>query len=197
MNRKIAFFDFDGTITTKDTLLEVIKYQKGRTRFYWGFLLHAPLLLAYKLKLISNQKAKERMLQHFFGGCNVDDFQQQCDAFAQHKLPTFIRKKALHEIIRLKKLGVEVVIVSASAENWLRLWCQQRQVQLIGTCLQKQHNKITGIIDGKNCYGEEKVNRIHQQFQLDNYKAIYCYGDTSGDLPMLKLGTVSFYKPFR
>ena len=40
MNKGIAFFDFDGTITTKDTLLEFIKYSRGTMSFYWGFLLN-------------------------------------------------------------------------------------------------------------------------------------------------------------
>jgi len=65
LKRRIAFFDFDGTITTKDTLLELIKYQKGRLLFYIGFLINAPYLVAYKLKIIRNSTAKQKVL-HFF-----------------------------------------------------------------------------------------------------------------------------------
>lgn len=197
MKKRIAFFDFDGTITTKDTLLEIIKYQKGSLRFYLGFLLNAPFLIAYKLKIISNQRAKERMLTHFFGGMPVDDFQKKCDAFATEILPSLIRKKALPEIEKLKTSGAEVVIVSASAENWIQHWCREHQLQLIGTQLQINQLKITGSINGLNCYGHEKVRRIQQQFSLAGYHEIFCYGDTSGDKPMLALGTVRFYKPFK
>jgi phosphatidylglycerophosphatase C len=197
MKKRIAFFDFDGTITTKDTLLEIIKYQKGSARFYLGFLLNAPFLIAYKLKIISNQRAKERMLAHFFGGMSVVDFQKKCDDFAFEILPTLVRKKALPEIEKLKQVGAEVVIVSASAENWIQNWCKKHDVQLIATRLQQKNNKLSGRIEGLNCYGEEKVRRIREQFPLADYQEILCYGDTRGDKPMLALGTVRFYKPFR
>jgi phosphatidylglycerophosphatase C len=197
VKKRIAFFDFDGTITTRDTLLEIIKYQKGAARFYAGFLLNAPFLIAYKLKIISNQWAKERMLTHFFGGMDVTDFQKKCDAFADTVLPLLIRKKALHEIEKLKSIGTEIVIVSASAENWIQAWCKKNSMLLIGTQLQLRNNKITGSIEGLNCYGQEKVKRILRLYSLEDYQEIFCYGDTSGDKPMLRLGTVRFYKPFR
>ena len=66
--KKIAFFDFDGTITTKDTLLEIIKFQKGKTSFYFGFILHTHWLIAYKLNWVSNNQAKQKILTYFFGG---------------------------------------------------------------------------------------------------------------------------------
>ena len=66
MNGRIAFFDFDGTITTKDTLLEFIKFYKGKYQFYLGFLVYSPFLVAYKLKIIPNYVAKQKVLQYFF-----------------------------------------------------------------------------------------------------------------------------------
>ncbi len=64
--KKIAFFDFDGTITTKDTLLEIIKFQKGKTVFYFGFLLHTPWLIAYKLNWLPNDTGKTKNTYLFF-----------------------------------------------------------------------------------------------------------------------------------
>ena len=37
--KKIYAFDFDGTLTTKDTLIEFIRFAKGTLAFGWG--LHA------------------------------------------------------------------------------------------------------------------------------------------------------------
>ena len=36
--RKIYAFDFDGTLTTKDTLLEFIHFAKGSGQMFCGFL---------------------------------------------------------------------------------------------------------------------------------------------------------------
>ena len=83
---RIAFFDFDGTITTKDTLLEFIKFSKGPARFWLGFALTSPWILAYKLKLISNQKAKEQVLTFFFRNCPLSQFQEECDRFSLEAL---------------------------------------------------------------------------------------------------------------
>jgi phosphatidylglycerophosphatase C len=197
VKKRIAFFDFDGTITTRDTLLEVIKFYKGNFKFYFGFIVHAPFLIAYKAGIISNQSAKERVLKYFFGGIKQESFQQRCNEFSASHIAQLIRPKALHEIEKLKGAGAEVVIVSASAENWIAAWCKENNLQLIGTKLQVVNDLLTGKIEGFNCYGKEKVNRINKAFDLLGYDEIFCYGDTKGDKPMLELATFSFYKPFR
>ncbi len=197
MSRSIAFFDFDGTITTKDTLLEIFKYRHGKAKFYFGFLLNSPFLVAYKAGVISNQLAKERTLQFFFGGMKEADFNTFCEQFAAEAIPSLIREKALKEIDKLKRAGAEVVIVSASPENWLRPWCASLNLPLLATRLEVNKEKITGKIKGNNCHGEEKVRRIREAYDLSQYNSIYCYGDTSGDKPMLALATHSFYQPFR
>ncbi len=197
MNQRIAFFDFDGTITTKDTLLEFIKFYKGTGYFYFGFLLYSPFLIAYKLKLIPNYVAKQKVLSFYFNGESITLFQKKCDAFSELILPKLIRPKALKEIEKLKEANAEVVVVSASAENWISKWAAANGIKLIGTRLAVADDKLTGNINGINCYGDEKVCRIEQQYDLKLFKEIYCYGDSGGDKAMLKLATFPFYKPFR
>jgi phosphatidylglycerophosphatase C len=194
---RIAFFDFDGTITTKDTLLEIIKYKHGAGKLYFGFMLHAPWLVLMKAGLVSNQTTKEKILRYFFRKMGSAEFQAMADEFAAKEIPALIRPKALQEIKKLQENGAEVVIVSASAENWLKEWCRGLGVQLLATRLELKNDKITGRIDGRNCHGEEKVARIKATYNLADYREIYCYGDTSGDKPMLALGTKKFYQPFR
>lgn len=197
MKQVIAFFDFDGTITSKDSLLEFIKYAKGDMAFYTGFALHAPVLIAYKMQIISNHRAKEIMLKYFFGSMPVNEFEQLCERFNKERMPLLIREKAMKEIKKLQDHGADVVVVSASPENWLLQWCSQIGVECIATKMLVNENRITGRIDGKNCHGQEKVRRIRERFNLDNYSAVYCYGDTPGDRYMLSLASVRFYKPFR
>lgn len=194
---KIAFFDFDGTITHKDTLLEFIRFAKGNTAFWTGFILYSPFIVAYKLGIITNQVAKERILRHFFSRTSAAEFDRLCEEFAEKVIPGLIREKAIREIYKLKEEGAEVVIVSASAENWVSKWSNAHGLNCIATRMECADDVISGRINGRNCYGEEKVERIRKEFDLSQYKKIYCYGDTNGDWPMLKLGHVQFYKPFR
>ena len=193
----IAFFDFDGTVTKKDSLLEFIKFVKGDLSFYFGFLLHSPILVLYKLQLLSNQRAKEVMLNYFFGKMPLEKFNAHCEEFMRNKLPALLRPKAIKEIEKLKQAGAEVVIVSASPESWLQSWCSSLQLKCIATKLVVANNRITGRIEGLNCHGEEKVRRIKTQFDLNEYASIYAYGDTPGDRYMLALANYKFYKPFR
>lgn len=197
MKKRIAFFDFDGTITTHDTFLELIRFYKGNFKFYLGFCVNAFSIVAWKLGIISNQSAKEKVLAYFFKNTPQDTFQEQCDEFARLLIPGLVRPKALREIKQLKDSGAIVVIVSASAENWITVWCKENDVELLATKLAEQNGRLTGKIDGVNCHGNEKVNRIRTAFDLSLYDEVYCYGDTKGDKPMLELATFSFYKPFR
>jgi len=103
VKKGIAFFDFDGTITKKDTLLEIIKFQKGEPAFYKGFILLSPYLAAMKFKLLSNQVVKEKVLHYFFNGMSVDEFQEKCTEFSEKILPQLIRPGALEMIHELRQ----------------------------------------------------------------------------------------------
>jgi len=197
VKKEIAFFDFDGTITSRDTLLAFIAFVHGRTSLLNGFFRNGHFLIAYRLKIISNQQAKEKILEHFFRGMTLSKFQEECDRFALEILPGLIRPAALAEINRLKKEAVTVVVVSASPENWIRSWANVLNVELIASQLEIKEGKLTGKILGKNCHGQEKVRRIMEKHAIKEYDRIYAYGDTSGDKPMLSLASAAFYKPFR
>ena len=74
MKKNIYAFDFDGTLTTRDTLIAFIRYAKGTRAFVLGFLLHAHLLVLMKLKLYPNWKAKQKIFSYFFKGMSLGDF---------------------------------------------------------------------------------------------------------------------------
>ena len=93
--------------------------------------------------------------------------------------------------------GTVIVVVSASPENYIATWCREHQLDCIATRLEIAHGKITGNIDGMNCHGQEKVERIKRRYELSRFREIFAYGDSSGDKPMLQLANHAYYKPFR
>lgn len=197
MKTRIAVFDFDGTLTRKDSLLVFIRYTRGRFRFITGFIFLSPWLVAMKAGLISNQRGKEIVLQYFFGGMSHPVFDDWCRKFAETQIPSLIRPGALEEIRRLRQENVEVVVVSASPENWLQYWTRPQGLLLIGTLLQVSNGRMTGRIEGNNCHGTEKVRRIREKYPDTTTEIIAAYGDTKGDLPMLEMAQKSHWKPFR
>ena len=179
---KIYAFDFDGTLTTRDTLLEFICFACGAPRFLLGFLLHAPLLVLMKLRLYPNGKAKQRVFTWFFKGMTVEAFDALCQDFAnthRHLLrPDVVRvlEQALAE-------GSEVLIVSASIDNWVQPFFPS--VTVLGTQIEVADGRLTGRFLTPNCYGQEKVRRI---LALHPDRADYhltAYGDSRGDREML------------
>ncbi|HEY9007940.1 MAG TPA: HAD family hydrolase [Ohtaekwangia sp.] len=195
--RGLALFDFDGTITTRDTLFEFIHFAKGSFQFFTGFLVLSPMLALFKAGFISNANAKQYVLSYFFKGIDVSAFNRLCGEFAQQRIPQLIRLKALEEIRQHLASGYKVVIVSASPENWVKPWADSLPVECIATRMEVVDGKITGRFQGMNCHGEEKVERIRAYLNTDEFTPIYTYGDTSGDRPMLALGQHAHYKPFR
>jgi phosphatidylglycerophosphatase C len=197
MKKKLALFDFDGTITTKDTLLEFLIFYKGPVRFLWGMFLLSPVLMLYFLKLIPNWKGKQMCLRYFLGGEDVGNFTARCHDFSERILPGLIRPQALETINAYKLEGAQVAVVTASAENWVQPWCDQLGLICVGTQLEVENGRITGNLCGANCYGPEKVKRIEKQFRLADFKEVIAYGDSTGDREMFSIAHQHHYKPFR
>jgi len=197
MSKKIAFFDFDGTITTDDSLLKFIRFVVGDRRFLLGLVVLSPMLVLYKLKLIPNYKAKQYLLSWFFKGMRKVDFLKVANEYSLVHIDKILRPKAIEKINWHKNQGHKVVVVSASIECWLRPWCEKNNLELIATKLEIKDDIVTGNLLTKNCYGVEKVNRIKEAYDLEKFDYIYAYGDSSGDKQMLSLAHENFYKPFR
>lgn len=196
MNKVLAIFDFDGTLTIKDTFLELIRYQKGWFSFWSGFCKLSPFVALHLVKIIPNWKAKEKVLSHFFKGENIKDFQSKCDQFSMEVIPTMFRSEAIKKLEQHQKAGHEVVVISASAENWLSGWCKSKGVKLIATRLEVESEKLTGRILGKNCYGPEKLKRLEEQFDLSEYSEVHVYGDSRGDREILEVASHRFFRQF-
>ncbi len=193
----LALFDFDGTITNKDSLEAFIKFARGAQRYYAGLLCLAPMLLLYKLKIIPNYRAKEILMAHFFKGMPQNDFETLGRKYALNEIDKIVRPAARQAIEEHQRKGHAVTIVSASMKSWLQAWCQQNNITLIATELEFEHGRVTGKFLTKNCYGIEKANRVKALYNLSIFKTVYAYGDSAGDKELLALAHKSFYKPFR
>jgi HAD superfamily hydrolase (TIGR01490 family) len=183
----LALFDFDGTITRKDSFIHFIIFALGVRRFITGLLVLSPFLIAYKLKVISNSKAKEIVFGFFFRGWNADRFKEIAYNYSRDKLPLIVRKTAMKRIKWHKQEGHKVVIVSASIDDFLKNWCDMNELDLIATKIEVKDGKLTGKFLSKNCYGQEKVSRLKDQFNLTEFEYIYAYGDSRGDREMFAL----------
>ncbi len=193
----LALFDFDGTITTDDSLIKFIHFAVGDIRLISGMIALSPMLIAYKLKFIPNYKAKQMMLSYFFKGMDEEKFLLLTKTYSLNHINSIVRSQAMEKIAWHKNQGHIVVIVSASMECWIKPWCEENDLELIATKMEIKDHSVTGRFATKNCYGIEKVNRVKEVYSLNDYDCIYAYGDSHGDKELLALADESFYKPFR
>lgn len=194
---QLALFDFDGTITTRDTLKEFVRFYRGNRKYFESMVMLSPILALYAVKIIPNWKAKQFFLARHFRGEKIDDFNSRCQEFSREVLPALIRPKALDTIMAYRNANITMAVVSASAENWVKPFCDKYGLLCLATKLEVKNGMITGNIEGRNCYGDEKVCRIKDQFDLSTFDEIIAYGDSSGDREMLQLAHQKFYKPWR
>ena len=182
----IAVFDLDGTLTTKDTLLEFIKFACGVPRFYWGFLLFCPILILMKLHLFPNWKAKQMFFSHFFKGWEYNDFKAKGQLFA-NEIEKMENRKMLEKLNDHLNHSDVVYVISASIFEWVQPWCEKIGVsRVLTTQIEVDAN---GIISGrfatKNCYGKEKVRRLLEVEPERHSYILYAYGDSRGDKEMI------------
>lgn len=190
--RKIAVFDFDGTITRKDTLLEFIRFSKGKWTFLKGFLYYSPLLVAYKLGLYPNWKVKQKIFSYFFKGMKYKTFCQFGFDF-KDKINDMIKETQVEKLTKHLEQGDTVYVISASIEEWILPWCREfGEINILATQMEVIDGIITGKFRTKNCYGQEKVNRLlEKEPERDSYY-LYAYGDSKGDKEMLAFADKSF-----
>ena len=180
--KQLFAFDFDGTLTTRDTLIAFIRYACGTPRFLLGFLLHAPLLVLMKLRLYSNGKAKQRLFAWFFRGMPIETFDALCQSFAlSHR--HLLRPETVRLLQQALSEGSEVLIVSASIDNWVQPFFPT--VTVLGTQIEVIDGRLTGRFLTPNCYGQEKVRRILALHPVRSSYRLTAYGDSRGDRELL------------
>lgn len=188
----LALFDFDGTLTTKDSLGEFLKFCVNKPTYYFKLLLFSPFFVLYKLKLMKNDKAKEILFCIFFKDTTKTEFQKLATTFSQTQLDKILNKTTYEILKKHKQNGDKIIVVSASMRCWLEPWCKKQNIELLCTELNFKDEKFTCSFKTKNCHGQEKVNRIKHYINIDNFDEIYAYGDSSGDTQMLQLADFGF-----
>jgi phosphatidylglycerophosphatase C len=192
----LALFDFDHTITYRNSFLEFMKYTFSAPALLKGVFKLTPVIASYFLKRISNYRAKEKAVSLFFKGWSELEFNTKARGFYETILTNIVKQSALERIKWHLDQNHKVYVVSASIENWIRDFCLNLGIGLIATKLKIEDGHITGRFLTPNCYGEEKVKRIKEEIDLSAFNYIYAYGDSKGDKQMLELAGEPYYRSF-
>lgn len=200
----VAAFDFDGTLTWRDTLLPFLHRLLGTPTLLRVLFICSPWLVAYALHLTSNHRAKAVLLQASLAGRTQAEVQRFAQAFVREYLPLQWRPWALRQLVQHQRAGHRCIIVSASTSLYMHLVGESLGVDaVLCTEMEVADGRYTGRMATANCHGEEKVRRL-QAWLATEYgdtaaPELHAYGDTRGDLPLLRLAGSAWYreKPWR
>jgi phosphatidylglycerophosphatase C len=156
-------------------------------------------LVAYALRLMSNHRAKARLLHVSLAGRQLADIGRLADDFVQHDLPALWHPWTLRQLTQHQQLGHRCVIVSASPGIYLHAVAAHLQVDaVLCTEMEWQGDALTGRLTTPNCHGLEKVRRLQAWLDAtlgpDAKTVLHAYGDTQGDKPMLRLADHAWYR---
>lgn len=186
----IAVFDFDGTLTKKDSVIEFAKHCVGKQRLFGGMMKSLPWILAWKFRILDGGKAKLHLFSSLYKGMEYSAFRRRCNDFISN-VEEFQREDVVDKLHRHLQAGHRVFIVSASIREWILPWAMNQGVKetnVIGTGMEVDtEGIITGRFSTPNCKGVEKVRRLKSVVtDLEEYE-VYAYGDSAGDLQMLAI----------
>ena len=154
--RKIIVFDFDGTLTTKDSLKEFILFVKGKSKFIFGLIYCAPILIAYICKLCPNWKAKQYLFSYFFKGMLYDEFKNLGTNFSA-KINNFTRNDTVKRLNEYNN-NHQVYIISASIEDWIIPWASKwKDIKVIGTRVEVNGSEIVNIDNAHRAIFNKKL----------------------------------------
>lgn len=197
-SRIIAVFDFDHTLINRDSLLPFLRHYFGLKRFLMNFIILVPSFILFLLGGRSRQDIKECILKNFFKGISYDDVEKEGKEYAEKILDVFLKTKIIQKFQWHKRQGHCCIIVSASPEFYVIPWGKRQGFdRVIASKLELDADrKITGRLNGINCWGDEKLRRFLQEFPRGSWDELYVYGDSQGDQALLKCATHPFYRSY-
>ena len=192
--RTVAAFDFDGTLTWRDTLVPFLVRVCGRPTVARALASASPTLLRTAAGLESRQRAKEVLLIATLRGWWLDELRPMAEQYAREVVEHRLRPDRLARLRWHQAQGHDVVLVSASPDLYVGpVGRELRCHAVLATALEvDRRGRVTGRLFGANVRGPEK-ERLLRDWLGDGAGAVHlwAYGDSEGDAEMLAMADVA------
>lgn len=195
-DRPIVAFDFDGTLTIRDSFTAFLRWRAGGTGWAIGLAKMAPALAAY-VGDRDRGRIKAASVREFLLGVERTTLEAEAERYADQVWDSFMRPDALACWKAWGEKGAHRVIVTASPETTVASFARRLGAEgLLGTRLVfDAQDRVTGAFAGENCRGEEKVRRLRAAYG-DDMSLTAAYGDTSGDTEMIAIAAEKGFRVF-
>ena len=179
--RKMNVYDFDGTIYKGDSSVDFTRFCIGKNKKCWRAI---PKIIAagirYALKRISTKEFKEVFFSYLkhLDPTDVDSLISEFWKTHRCKIAAWYDKKR----------NADDLVISASPKFLLEPIIRSLGINnLIAT----EMDKNSGVIEGENCKGAEKVRRLKEEYvsaQIDCF-----YSDSILDKPLAEMANKAYF----
>lgn len=186
----VAAFDFDGTLTSRDTVVPFLRLLAGSRALAGGLALSSRRVvpaIARRDRDALRSVATDRV----FRGRAIDEVETRAATYGEAIHRSWLRPDTTDRLRWHLDEGHRVVVVSASYEQYVRVVGDRLGVEaVLATRLEVGPDDMcTGRLLGPNCRGAEKVARLHAWFDEQGLSrddlVLWAYGDSAGDRDLL------------
>ncbi|MEZ4684818.1 MAG: HAD-IB family phosphatase [Bacteroidia bacterium] len=145
-----------------------------------------PVLVGFKLLgILSRKQAKSSFLRYYFKSIPLAGLQSSPGAFARQRIEKRLRPSLAARLRWHRQQGHRCIIISASLDLWVEPIAEALGVESISSKGLYEGDRLVGL-DGENCHGPEKVRRLLEYLNGEEYGMRYAYGDSSGDRELIQ-----------
>jgi phosphatidylglycerophosphatase C len=186
----VAAFDVDGTLTRRDCVVPFLRRVAGTAAISRRLATQA-VTVATMARRRDRDGLKAAAVAAAFTGQPIEVVERIAEDFAATVFATGMRSETVALLDEHRRRHDTVLLVSASFEVYLRPLARHLGADdVLATRLEVgADGRLTGRLDGANCRGPEKVQRLHAW--LDDHAGgrgavhVSAYGDSAGDRELL------------
>lgn len=190
----LALFDFDGTLTTRETFRDFVAFAAPPARVALGRIALAPMFVGYKVGMVTGHRIRATAIRFAFRGMTEAALSAAGERFAAQVLHALLRSEAMARVSWHQARGDRVIVVSGALEVFLAPWCRRHRLELLGSRLESRDGRLAGRYLGAQCVQEEKARRVREHVVLADSERIHAYGDTREDHALLRLAHEPWYR---
>lgn len=176
MSGKVVVYDFDKTLTKRDTLLGFFAYAAPKNiRFYVGIIVYVFCMVLAKLRMISNRNLKSYGIRLFLKYLKPEDLKSNFQSYNKEILFNHVFDGLIYNS------DTDYYIVTASFQDYVKP-IFPNFVNVIGSTIKYSNGQAIDI--ESNCYQENKVERL-KQYKINVIDTLYT--DSFSDLALARI----------
>jgi phosphatidylglycerophosphatase C len=181
MNKGLAVFDLDGTLSRDDTMISFLMHVFGKWNVISYFLLIFPLLMLMLFRIVRVRYIKELVMKHYFRNKTEESLRCMGKNYAEKVMPLRIFPEVYQALESHRQQGHDILLLTAALDIWAEVWCVKENILFAGTRIEFVDGRCTGRILGENCYGIRKQQVLESFLKDTSYETITAYGNESAD----------------